>query len=857
MNTSRASTLRRSLVVGFVVGLTVSSASLAIEGWSASAQAADSSAQTVRAADYSLAQSGHPMPNLEVTVSQTEGLVGQGILVSWTGAESPSVRPQSTIGGENFLQIFQCWGEDPNNPGHPDRTTCQYGGFATAAATRDGALSPLYTVPSQDTDYVVPAAGFFNPPYGSIPFVSSPNGPVPNVTVSSIATTNGVRSKIPGVDVNNNQFFTKYTTNEVPWVGSDSAGTGSVKFEVQTVSTSPGLGCGARMTAGANVSGQSCWLVVLPRGESDNGESGISTSGLFWDSWEHHVAVRLDFKPVGVTCAIGAAEKQLAGSELVSQAVASWQPQFCAKPDAAALVLSTGDESDALAAASRTSPNPLALTSRPKADSASDVNVYAPLAISGVAISVAIDRRVKPIEGVPTEFALREGTAFETIKLTPRLLAKLMTASYLSALPSGADLSHVGYVSAIEPGPNAYNLIVDNDFLNVNCGGLDEATLRSCEWYWQDISGVGVSDVLMPAGRSDLAWTLWNYIMADPDARAFLNGTPDPWGMKVNPWYSTNPEVNPSGSAMEYPRTNFPKADPAEKPDTTESNPSNGTGPINLVTWRPFTSDFESGAYYTLRGDALLLGEWQRTSTPPKWTKATRALVGDQRVLAVTTTAAAAKYQTATAQLLNPAGAFVAPTSSALAAGAAAMTPTQNLSVLSFDPASAKAKAAPSAYPLSMPVYAAMNPLQTDAVLRAIYASFIRFVVQDGQTPGTSPGQLPAGYAPLSPGLVTQAMQVANSIQAGIRPQLATDLGSIPAASYGSTGLSYVSSSSTGDVTSIDAQGEAAGALSAGATPEDPFVGPVASAVPLGLGSGLAAAAAVPLFARVRRRSPF
>src|SRR6476469_2069384 len=36
---------------------------------------------------------------------------------------------------------------------------------------------------------------------------------------------------------------------------------------------------------------------------------------------------------------------------------------------------------------------------------------------------------------------------------------------------------------------------------------------------------------------SDMMTALTAYIDADPEARAWLDGTPDPWGMKVNPSY--------------------------------------------------------------------------------------------------------------------------------------------------------------------------------------------------------------------------------------------------------------------------------------------------------------------------------
>ena len=56
--------------------------------------------------------------NLKVTVSQTKNLINQTVQVSWTGAPPPN---GSTT---NFLQIMQCWGDDPAGP---DRTQCQFG----------------------------------------------------------------------------------------------------------------------------------------------------------------------------------------------------------------------------------------------------------------------------------------------------------------------------------------------------------------------------------------------------------------------------------------------------------------------------------------------------------------------------------------------------------------------------------------------------------------------------------------------------------------------------------------------------------------------------------------------------------
>ena len=82
--------------------------------------------------------------------------------------------------------------------------------------------------------------------------------------------------------------------------------------------TAPGLGCGDLITAADGTkTGRSCWLVAIPRGAADAGSSQTNQSGLFWDQWKHRIAVKLDFRPIGDVCAIGAAERQLQGSELI------------------------------------------------------------------------------------------------------------------------------------------------------------------------------------------------------------------------------------------------------------------------------------------------------------------------------------------------------------------------------------------------------------------------------------------------------------------------------------------------------------------------------------------------------------
>jgi len=851
------------LIVATLVGTAIGAGAAAAQALPAGGPAAGTgkpgaertaSQVTLSSAKDALDPSDAPFPELKVTVSQTRDLVSQGIRISWTGGKR-SEAPSGTVGGKNFLQIAQCWGEDPEHPGHPDRRTCQYGGTVGYGATRDGAAKPSAIAP-EDEQYTAVSNNPFVPTYTGIPFVAvneqnivdeqSPKLPkdrVLNALKWDKATEQWVR-KVgkESVDLNTNRFFTQYTTNEVKWAPSGSDGTGSVPFEVQTAMQSTALGCGEPLKKRGTITGRSCWLVIIPRGEGDSGSNQIDRSGLWWDSWRHHLAVKLEFKPLGVRCTIGTAEKEIAGSELLTNAIASWQPGLCGGKHGAAFVHRITSEADALRDAAGTAPSALALTSRPfdfeNAGLEKDPLAYAPLALSAPAVTFAIDARPDPLAGTP-EYEARRSLPITDLKLTPRLVAKLLTASYVDALPNGADKSHIGFKSFDDPGKNPRTIVQDPEFLSVNGG-------KNGEWAQQRILGASVADALVPDGRSDIAQRLWDYVLSDPKAVRWLSGEPDEHGMIVNPYYSTDAAKNPSGTALALPRDNFPKADPIEKADTTQSDPANGTGAINLVTWRPYTSSFADGAYDVLRGNGMVLGAWDPISVPPKFGKPSRELFGNQQVIALTTAPAAEQYQTVTASLLNPAGKFVQPTRASLAAAAKAMVPSSDQKkVLGFDLASREAKRASGAYPVTMPVYAALNPDQSDQELRATYASLIRYAVKQGQRPGTDVGDLPPGYAPLPKSWVRQALAAAKLIGAPVEKKPVAP--EQPSGDGTDDGATESSDPAPDDGAVVAAAG--------GRTPPDPPAGPLTIAVPAGFAAGALAAAATPFIGRFRRRA--
>ncbi len=741
--------LTRDVIASLIFGSLVSSLLLsptALAAETTSNSFLTESAKSVSASEYELDYRTSPMPNLKVTVSQTKNLADQGVDVSWTGATPDSSRP-ITSGGANFLQIFQCWGEDPDRPGHPDRTTCQYGGYNGPANARSYNTSAAAVDP-QDIKFTKPGTSFFDPPYTSIPFNSATGERVWDLKRDN----DGKFVADYSVSMSSNQFFSRLTSNEITWAGSDSRGSGNVKFELQTASSSPGLGCGKAVKAGGKFVGQPCWLVILPRGSKDNRQNGIVQSGLFWDAWKHHLAIKLDFRPIGVRCPLGVPERLVQGSELAGAAFASWQPRLCTEGAKSAFVISNQFDGDSLVSATREKSSPLAITTRALGNDLDSKLAYAPLAIGGISVTFSIDRRVDETQLIPPDIRALNETPFKSLKLTPRLLAKLLTSSYREALPPQVD------AGVIEMNPR--NITRDPEFIEVNSD--------SPHWAYMDLTLGGIADALVPNSRSFLAERVWEYIQADPDGRDFMAGIPDPYGMRINPWFSTDKAMNPSGKSFDMPNLGFPKSDPIEKPDTTLSGGISPSGPINVVTWRPYLSDFEEGAKATLTGNAYQLGAWDPFRSPPAFSKTPRSPVGYRRVFAITTTTAAERYQAFQVALLNPAGEFVAPNLSSLQEAQNVMTPSnKNSGVYELDLSSTKVKQAKGAYPLTVPIYAATNPNQGDSDTRISYADLIKFAVSEGQTGGTETGELPPGYAPLNPSFVKTALAVASEIRTG------------------------------------------------------------------------------------------
>ncbi len=283
----------------------------AVAGGLLSSPLASAAAPDPASSDSAVTKSGTgEFASLKVTVGQTKNLVNQTITVSWTGGK-PTVPADGEFGAD-YLQIMQCWGDDPTGP---DRTQCQYGGSDTQSSPTAGPF-----VRSRQVNYnqVDPKET-----------LKQPAGSGANIFVPFWAVGQATKPTGPATS-NHNDFFDSQVTNEDPVVRTNGDGTGQEFFEVETVVQAAGLGCGAPVTAGGATVGRSCWLVIVPRGntEVDGSHSRradhpdfLYSSPLSQSNWDNRIVFPLEFRPVGQACPIGAPERRVDRPRAVTDAV--------------------------------------------------------------------------------------------------------------------------------------------------------------------------------------------------------------------------------------------------------------------------------------------------------------------------------------------------------------------------------------------------------------------------------------------------------------------------------------------------------------------------------------------------------
>lgn len=762
--------LRLTLVVVAVAATTLPPVSSSADSSTAGSLGTDT---RLPATDSQVTVSGRgEFAGLSVTVNQTANLNNQAVSVSWTGGEATIQSPGRFSG--NFMQLMQCWGDDdgtvPSNPGPPPEQCVQgavsgvYGG--SGAPSLPGGLATTRVISRIDWPNFDAATGVADPTTTNVwrPFRSVTGDEVGIHTDSSFNPVAG------GGSFWLNSFFNIITTNEIPASPTGEDGSGADLFEVQTGVQASGLGCGQRVEELPDGSKRvpKCWLVVVPRGTpaqenlgtpfSENAEQfGVMTSPLSPAAWANRIAIPLTFNPVDSPCVIGADERRLVGSELVLPAISSWQPKLCLQgglPPYSFAPVSDSLARQQLLSGAFGAPGMVAV-SRP-IDSASltpaNPVVYSPLSVSGLVIGFNIERNPKPTAAADHQSLA--GVRVANINLTPRLVAKLLTQSYRGAVNI---ISTPGY-PWLAGNPN--HLGTDPDFLRFNAE-FSELSISDARTF---------SGLQLPAGNSDAALQVWEWVMGDAEAAAWLAGAPDEWGMRVNPAYATTSSLNSLGLSFGSPLpTSFPKADPYCYQGPNQGSGNSIVPPLLCGTdWMPYARGFGEtarvarvafdGAKVALNPFALSASAVWKTDLPQ--------YIGRRSMLSLTDAPSAALFGLQVASLSragdNGSGRrFIEPTVSALNAGVAAMQAKSETTVLEPKPSAV----APEAYPLTTITYAAVAPLSLSSEARSDYADFLEFAVGEGQQVGAEVGNLPRGYAPLSANLKSVAATAIGKIR--------------------------------------------------------------------------------------------
>ena len=621
---------------------------------------------------------------LDITVAQTRDLVNQVVRVSWKGGKP--TKPEFGLVGVNYLQIMQCWGGTPEDG--PPREQCVYGAQKSANGGQNtnsrqmstaGVIDPLE---EQYEDYREGDLSF-------VPFVSWTG-----------KTTTGNRS----------EFFDRYTSNESNHNRTRADGTGQDFFEVQTSVESPGLGCGQIQDGETPL----CWLVVVPRGDMEvNGvkrgltyTEGLDTSPLMFSNWQNRIAFPLEFQPVGDACSITGSETPLLGTDRITEAITRWQPAWCRDElgNFSYTVLSDLEAREKL----QSGESALAfLGYGVPEDEAPQSIVYAPVALSGLTISFNVESQSSTL--APEAVRLRDGERLGGIRLTQRLVAKMLTQSYrFDAAPVPDRVAK-----------NPFDLSKDPDFLELNP-------------QFKDLRFPGIGHIITTLGETDSARMAWEWIWADEEAREWVKGTPDPWGMVVNPLYRK----------QAYPRSDFPRS------DNTCITYSDRTVALCTFDVFPYAGDLYGAARAASRGDTLATSSYDPAAQPPSYRRTPPQEPGRRSMVVISDTPLTTRYSLTPALLRNANGEFIAPTAETIRAAAAKAKSTGVPGVTQPDPG---AKVA-GAYPLTAFTYAAAVPGALTKASAQSYAAALDYIAGPGQILGESAGQLPFGYAPLTQG---------------------------------------------------------------------------------------------------------
>jgi hypothetical protein len=360
--------------------------------------------------------------------------------------------------------------------------------------------------------------------------------------------------------------------------------------------------------------------------------------------------------------------------------------------------------------------------------------VYAPVAVSAITVGFNV--------------ALPGTGGFDPnpVKLTPRLLAKALTQSYKNDLPEYAGGNTAPDWAKNNPG----NIGNDPEFTKLNPGVTEP---------W----GSPVAP-LLTEDHSAVNQQVWAWILADPAARAWLDGTPDEYGMKVNPTYTALKLGTPPAA------DSFPRADTK---CVNLNEPGEGSTLRCSLDLLPYVNSLDDGAAHVRAADNPEGQDWDPTAVNPTtgqagwWGKGGIEPSYATFMWTVTDSSSVANYGLVPAQLCAADGTGCVSPDTASVTSALATAKPDGTGLLHIDPATPGS----GGYPLVDVTYAAVRTDQSPAALTD-FATLLEYAAGPGQAAGVGPGQLPHGYLPLPDDLRTQANGVVATLRADANPTL-------------------------------------------------------------------------------------
>ena len=712
--------------------------------------------------------------DVTVSVSQTLNLRDrQAISVTWKGAHPTGGVVADTNSSyaaqqEYPVVVLQCRGLDsPSAPVKVSPDTCWTSDAEERAKSSATFLWPPYRIDryaaAADRQQVV---GVPNPiPAACAPIVAGAQHWIPFRAANGTVYGGGIVDAATGLPCAGSApeagGGTTTSPSNTTYGVTYPDGTGNVSFVINTVDSNASLGCTREVACSLVVipiMGISCDATAssmpvadrpasaedraaadklcqktgyyAPGSTTDNAidVEDLSVSGQLWwsaSNWRNRISFPLSFAQASNVCDLvsSSAPEFVYGSQALVPATQQWGPAFCLNPKlfkfqhvqfsepGSRNLLTSGSIKAAFTAAPPDEPFPTPV-------------VQAPVAVSGFAIGMRLDGA--------------DGKEVFKANMTPRLLAKLLTNSYNGLV--GVQTSYPALKN------NPLDIVADPEFRAINPGMM---TTKNA------YNGLPASTLYAMSSDSDVMQAVTSYINADPDARKWLDGEADPWGMVVNPSYEK----------IALPVNSWPQSDTF----VLDSVSSVSCFASTRLPWFPLVNapvanpaTVTLNMQYGLSNSQIVCKDAGQPNQ--KLVAVGKVPPGRRALFGLISVADAQRYQIPTVSLLSHVDAnaaskftstsgryFVAPTQAGMKAAMDLAKPDKTLGTWPIPYKELREAKGKAAYPGTLLMSMAVPTQGLPATEAERYAKMIRIITTTGQVPGLSNGQLAPGFLPITP----------------------------------------------------------------------------------------------------------